>query len=177
MRGKKTDLMQAFRFHVTAFSGDIGGDPLQPKYQIDREGFETQGVAGFNNVTTPEVSIEPAEYREGIMTWTQKYPGPPTVSDITLSQGVMKRNTAFFDMVMIGIEGGHYRSDVTIYHFDRDKMERAVRAEVGDDLLRIECGECFATRAKQIGDLDATSGEVLLGEVDLAVEKFSIKYE
>jgi len=174
MRAANTDFMQNFRYHVVANNGD--GDPLQPAIQSDREGHETNGQAGFQSVTIPELSVEASEYREGISRWTEKYPGVPTVSDLTLMRGVTKRDTAFFDMVMASILGDEYRADVTIYHYQRSEMDLATSATVGDTIRRIECGECFATRAKPNGDLDSTAGDVSLAEVDIAVEKFDIKY-
>lgn len=176
MRAANTDFMQGFRYHVVANDG-TGPDPLQPDVQADRDGHGSSGQAGFQSVTIPEISVEVAEYREGIFKYTEKYPGPPTVSDLTLMRGITKRDTAFYDMVMASVEGSEYRADITIYHYQRAEMDSATSATVGDTIRRIECGECFATRAKPAGDLDSMSGDVSLGEVDIAVEKFEIKYE
>lgn len=175
MRAANTDLMQGFRYHVVADDG-TGVDPLQPAYAADREGYEGKGQAGFQSVTIPELNVEASEYREGIMKWTQKYPGPPTVSELTLIRGITKRDTAFFEMVMASIEGQQYRADVTIYHYQRSEMEAATSAETGTDLRRITCGEAFAIRAKPASDLDSMAGDVSLAEVDMAIEKFDIKY-
>jgi phage tail-like protein len=174
MRAANTDFMQNFRYHVVANDGD--GDPFQPSVQSDRDGHDTNGQAGFQSVTIPELSVEATEYREGIFKWTEKYPGPPTVSELTLMRGITKRDTTFYDMVMASVEGKKYRADVIIYHYQRSEMDLATSATVGDDIRRIECGECFAIRAKPNGDLDSTAGDVSLGEVDIAVEKFEVKY-
>ena len=176
MRAASTDLMQSFRYHVFADDGS-GVDPLQPAYDDDRTGFETKGVAGFQSITIPELSVEAAEYREGNMVWTQKYPGPPTVSDLTMMRGISRRDTAFHDMVLASVNGEQYRADLTIVHYQRTQMMDAVEAQFGKDHRRIECGECFATRAKPAGDFDSMTGDVSLAEVDVAVEKFEIKYE
>ena len=176
MRPSRTDLMQNFRYHVVADDGS-SVDPLQPVYTTDRDGFEGGGQAGFQSVTLPELSVEASEYREGLMKWTQKYPGVPTVSDVTLMRGISKRDTVFFDMVMNALEGKEYRADIIIYHYHRTEMDLANAGEVSDSIRRIECGESFATRAKPAGDLDATAGDISMAEVDLAIENFDVKYD
>ena len=55
--------------------------------------------AGFTAVTTPEYTIDAIEYKEGNMTFTHKLPGNPTVAECTMSKGVMRGYTAFFDWV------------------------------------------------------------------------------
>jgi len=176
MRAANTDVLQGFRYHVIA-EDNSGRDLLQPKYSDDRTGYEGGGQAGFQSVTLPELSIEAAEYREGNFKWAQKLPGPPTVSDVTCMRGVTKRDTAFYDMAMASVDGDEYRVMITIYHYQRAEMADALKSEGNDTHRRIECGECFATRVKTEGDLDATAGDVSLAEVDIAVEHFTPKYE
>jgi len=175
MRAANTDLMQGFRYHVTANIG--GSDPLQTTPDSDRTGYETKGHAGFQSVTIPELSVEASEYREGIYKYTQKYPGPPTVSELTLIRGITKRDTAFFDMIMASIDGQEYRADVTIWHYQRAEMGLANAVEQTNAIRRIECAEAFAIRAKPAGDLDSMAGDVSLAEVDMAIESFELKYD
>jgi phage tail-like protein len=177
MRAAATDMMQGFRYHVTASSNGGATDPLQTTPEADRDKYETKGHAGFQQVTMPELSVEASEYREGIMKWTQKYPGPPTVGEVTLSRGITKRDTAFFDMVMASIEGNEYRADVTIWHYQRTEMGMAQAAETSKTVRRLEAYDCFATMAKPSGDLEAMAGDVSLAEMTLAVEYFDVKYE
>lgn len=170
-RAAVDDLMQGFRFHVIA-SNSAGANPLE----YNRPGeFEGSGQAGFQSVTPPEITVEGAEYREGTFTWTQKYPGPPTVSDCTLIRGIAKADTAFYDWVRGSVDGKEYRCDVTIYHYQRSEMASAAQVEDGDTFRRIECKNCIPTRAKPTGDFDAMSGEVSLGEVDFAMESFTLE--
>jgi phage tail-like protein len=169
--------MQGFRYHVIAKRDDSPDDPLQGvEDAADARGGGPTTQAGFQSVTIPDLTVEVAEYREGTFKWSQKYPGPQTVSDITLMRGISKRDNAFYKMVMASIEGSEYRADVSIYHYQRSEMDLAMSADPGEDTREISCGECFATRAKPSGDFDSMSGEVSLGEVDLAIEKFEIKY-
>lgn len=177
MRAAKSDMMQGFRYHVTAISNAGGGDPFQAVPDEDRDGYDTKGQAGFQQATIPEVSVDSSEYREGIMKWTQKYPGVPTVGDVTLSRGITKRDTVFFDMVMASIEGREYRCDVTIWHYQREEMGLAQNAETPDSVRRTICYNAFGTMAKPSGDLEAMAGDVSLSEMTLAVESIEVKYK
>jgi len=168
MRAAADDLLQGFRFHVTA-SNEAGVDPL--KYTaLGTGGFPAQ--AGFTAVTVPEITTEAVEYREGIFVWTQKYPGPPTVSDCTLTRGVSKGDTVFYDWVMGAVKGERYRADITILHYQRAEMDSA--ASAGPSARDYQCKNAFGTRVKAAGDMDATSGEVSLSEVDFALEELLI---
>lgn len=169
MRAAAEDLMQGFRFHVTAQTS-VGEDPLEFTELGDTFG---QAQAGFQSVTIPEVTTEAAEYREGTSKWTQKYPGPPTVSDCTLMRGVAMVDTTFFDWVMSAVDGEEYRADVTIWHYQRAEMDQATTA--GTSTRRYICGNAFGIRAKPAGDFDSTSGEVSLAEVDFAMESLEIQ--
>ena len=174
MRAAVDDLMQGFRFHVTANDGT--GDPLQ-RGVIRGDDFEGGGQAGFQSVTLPEVSVEAVEYREGTFKWTQKYPGPPTVSECTLMRGISKSDTSFHNWVMASVDGEQYRADVTIWHYQRAEMGAANQSETGDNFRRVECSNAFAMRAKPGADFDSMSGEVSLAEVDFAMESFVVEYE
>lgn len=177
MRPASTDMMQGFRYHVKA-EYSSGENPLQRHRgegaipARSNEGIE----AGFQSVTIPELSVEIAEYREGTFKWTQKYPGVPTISDVTLMRGVTKKDSSFYKMVMASIEGKEYRADVHIYHYQRAEMEDAAAGEPGEETREILCHECFASRAKPQGDLDSMTGDVSLAEVDIAIESFEIMY-
>jgi len=175
MRAAAEDLMQSFRFHVTADNGaDTNPDPLA----FTSFGGTTFGhaQAGFQSVTIPEITTEPVEYREGIFVWTQKYPGPPTVSDCTLMRGVSRLDTTFYDWVMGAVNGEAYRSDVTIWHYQRAEMDNAAVADANSG-RNYQCKNAFGTRVKPAGDMDATSGEVSLQEVDFALEELVIVAE
>lgn len=173
MRAAADDLMQGFRFHVTAIRKE-NGDPLA----FNRgTGFEEGGgQAGFQNCTIPEVSLEPVEYREGISKWTQKYVGPPTVADCTLARGVSKRDTAFFDWIMAALNGDEYRADITIWHFHRTEMGKASDPKnIDDSTMRgYVCSNCVPTRVKPAMDFDSMAGEVSLTEIDFAIEGVDI---
>mgnify|MGYP001819444169 CR=1 FL=1 len=173
-RAAASDLMQSFRFHVTANMD--GSDPLQPGQDRPDDFGNTGDIAqaGFQSATLPELTVEPVEYREGTMMWTQKYPGPPTVSDVSLMRGAAKKDTAFYDWVLASVNGEEYRADVTIWHYHRTDMGSAAQNAENDDYKQIVCYNCFGMRAKPSGDLDSTSGEVSLLECDFSLERFEV---
>ncbi len=172
MRPAANDLLQGFRFHVTAENAD-GNNPL---YLSRGEGFDSGGEAGFQSVTLPEITTEAVEYREGTYVWTQKYPGPPTVADCTLMRGIAKEDTAFYDWAMGAVNGEQYRANVTIWHYQREEMGQANNADTSGSIRRYNCTECIPIRVKPAADLDSTSGEVSLGEVDFAMEGMTIDF-
>lgn len=178
MRAAVDDLMQGFRFHVTGVSNTPDKkDLLQPGFirgAAGGEPFEGGAQAGFQSVTLPELSVEPVEYREGTFTWTQKYPGPPTVSDCTLMRGIAKKDTAFFDWVEGAVNGKEYRMDITIWHYQRAEMGSAKKSDTSSEMRRVECKNCVPTRAKPAADFDSMSGEVSMAEVDFALESFTL---
>src|SRR4051812_40279472 len=100
-RAVDTDLYHNFRFHV-----------------VDPAGGNLDTVAGFRTASIPEISVDPAEYREGVMRFTRKYPGIPKVGECQLSKGVVKKDSDFLRWLMKCINGGaDYRSDITIQEF------------------------------------------------------------
>ena len=166
-RAESSDPLHGFRFHVT--TTDV------PEFlQSAAEEFQVGAEAGFQSVSLPERSVEVVEYREGTMTHTRKFPGVETFTNCTLMRGVTKTDTAFFDWVAAAVEGGTYRSDMTIYHWHRDGKTASQLADV-DAARKYVCHESFPSRVKIAGDLDATSSEVSMQEVDVEVEWFEVE--
>ncbi len=174
MRAAANDYLQNFRYHLRADQGGV--DPMQDT--VSREGLtDGSSEAGFQSITLPELSIEVAEYREGTDKWTKKFAGVPTVSDLSLMRGVVKQDTDFYDMVKSSVDGEEYRMDVTIMIYQRVEMGDANTATFSDDGRRIVCYNSFGIRAKPNGDLDSMTSDVSIGEMDMSVEKFEIKYK
>jgi len=131
-----------------------------------------RGEAGFNSCSLPELSAEATEYKEGNMLYTQKQPGAPTVGQVSLQRGVTKTDTKFFDWMMRTVNGGEYRTTLTIYHFHRDQKTNGV----GDlsKAKKMICHEAWPSRCKPDGDLEATSSDVSMAELDVEIEWFEI---
>lgn len=195
-RAAATDPLHAFRFHARMVPGDaspVNGIPganaddvLQPSSAgpgyIAGQGAE----AGFQSITAPELTQESAEYREGIRTYTQKFPGVPTVNDITLIRGCARFDTSFFAWILAAAEGDEYRGDLTIYHIQRPSRELSVTdSEVKMAASEIELDDtnnkryilrdAFPIRVKIAGDLDSSTSDVSLAEVDVAYERFDVE--
>lgn len=155
-RAASTDPYLNFRFHVT----DPAGGNLDP-------------VAGFTTVSLPEVSVDPAEYREGVFRWTQKYPGVPTVSEVQLMKGTFKRESDFWAWVLRVINGGvaEYRTDLMVQEFH-------IQDEFGINgrpsrIMRVR--ECWPSTVKPMADKDSTGAEVAIQELTLTVEEMDIE--
>ena len=177
-RPQATDFLASMRFHVSVVpAGDqsldlrTGGDKPQ---------------AGFSNVTTPAVSVEATEYKEGQMVYTRKYPGNPTVEEVSMQRGAARGDSSFWDWVRVVIEGsGEYRATVEIKHYHRDTALTRPVGGTNDGINKTEIDlskpartyilyEAFPIRHKVAGDLDATSSEISLMELDVAYEHFEV---
>jgi len=143
----------------------------------------TSPQAGFSTCSTPEATTEAVEYKEGHYVYTRKYPGNPTVSDISMQRGVAKVDSSFWSWLKTVIEGGEYRADVAINHYHRDTALPGLGAGKGNlqgiDLTakparQYLVKEAFPTRHKVAGDMDATASEVSIQDLDLAYEEFDV---
>lgn len=173
------DFLHSMRFHVIA--EDIGGFvPLQMPGYPD---------AGFTAVTLPELQVESVEYKEGTMIYPEKYPGNATVSsDLTFSRGVTRRDSSFWTWirgVAEGTGGGNYRATLSIKQYHRERAlprefpgvgtVNATRLDVDVPARIYHCYECFPVRHKPGADLDASTSEVSIMELDVALEHFEIE--
>ena len=72
-------------------------------------------AAGFNTCTMPEQTIGHVEYQEGIWTYRRKYPGDTTFAPITMTKGVVKNDSSFYNWVRGTSENKPYRTNILIY--------------------------------------------------------------
>jgi len=182
-RALNTDYLHSMRYHVVLNPGST----VNPLIDFAAPG---RPDAGFSNVTTPEATVEAVEYKEGTMVYTQKYPGNPTMSDITLSRGVARADSSFWQWIKIAMEGApsgsaeaEYRADVDIKHFHRETALQQTQPAVGNqEGLNVDfpartyhIKQAFPIRHKVAGDLDATASEISIMELDLAFEHFDVE--
>jgi phage tail-like protein len=176
-RAQATDPLHNFRFHVRATAVDgIGSDPLQPNGEPS-PGIGDTAEAGFQAVSTPEYTVESAEYREGLKTYTEKYPGVPTTNDLSMTRGVSRKDTAFYNWVVATIEGREYRTDLTIFHALRGGRSSPFNADADftqANAKRYIVRNAWPTRVKIAGDMDASASDVSLAEVDVVFESFDV---
>lgn len=176
-RAQATDFLHSMRFHVDAIG--VGG--------VTRLIVPGRPQAGFSAVTTPEVSVEAVEYREGNTIYTKKFPGLATMSDITMSRGVTRGDSAFWEWMRVVLEGGgEYRADLEIKHFHRDTSLTRTQPATGDqpNLTNINTDtpgriyhvrEATPIRHKVAADFDATASEISIMELDLAYEALEVE--
>jgi phage tail-like protein len=144
-----------YRFHVV---DPIGGN-LDP-------------VAGFTSVSTPDITVDVADYREGLFRWTQKFPGIQSVGEVQLSKGTVRRDTDFFNWLLKVINGAEtYRTDIAIYEYHITDTFGLT----GGASRILNCRECFPSMTKPMADKDATGSEVALQELTLTVEEISVE--
>lgn len=174
-----TDFLHSMRFHVSIMGANNAG------YLLGGARAVGTGVAGFTACTTPELSSEAVEYKEGQFIYPRKFPGNPSVSDITLSRGVARQDSSFWLWMQASVEGGAlansgtYREDIQIDHYHRDKAFTGgpniqVWDTNADPGRRYQCFESFPIRHKSASDLDATASEISIMELDIALEYFLI---
>jgi phage tail-like protein len=123
-------------------------------------------IAGaFSAISIPDISIEPAEYRDGTMVYTRKQPGIVTVDNATLSRGVVKNDTQFKQWLDKCIDGDvDYRIDFTVQHIHRDKTTRNYKFL-----------EAFANRVKLSSDLDASDSGIGVSEIEVVAEEIQVE--
>ncbi len=176
-----SDFLQAFRFHVQA-----SGTPLGDKF-LTAANIQSGNVqAGFSAVNTPSGTIDAAEYREGQYIYTRKYPGIPTMDDVTLSRGVVLTDTEFFFWYRTCVEGvGEYRADLIINHYHRTAVGVTGRPTgiVGEpEGLNLDSSDhktyvlfnAFPIGHKTSSDLDGTASEVAISDLTVSYERFDV---
>lgn len=165
-RPQESDFLQNFRFHARVTDG--------PDFlAFDPGAVGVDGEAGFQSITIPEESYESSEYRKGIYKYTKKYPGIPTFSDCSMMRGIVATDTTFHDWAVATRGGAEYRADVLIEHHHRQDAPADIGESIAAPAARAYLlHESFCIRAKPGSDLDATSGEVSVAEVDISLEWF-----
>lgn len=183
-RSQNQDFLQGFRFHV-----EMLGDNTN-YFTLDGDSSERPGGrAGFQSCTLPEVSAEATEYREGTFKYTRKFSGVATVTDLSLMRGVALNDSALFSWMMDAVGGGEHRRDIVVNQYTRSAIfspsganEALSDPNEGDYIGAADaaqsrsynCFECIPTRCKPGADLDSTSSEVSIQEIDIALEYFTI---
>ena len=172
-RPQSTDFLHSMRFHVTT----------DADFLTTAAGGVTNTPAGFMSCTTPEATTEAVEYREGLYNYAKKFPGTTTVSDCSLQKGATKGDSTFWYWLSTVIHGGgEYRVTMTIQHFDRTalKANSAKRESVEKINMTVEPARAyvlynaFPTRHKVAADLDASTSDVSIMELDVAYEYFDV---
>lgn len=176
-RAMASDPLMAFRFHVDATG--ING--------VQKLSTPGRPQAGFSTCTVPSPTAAVAVYKEGNMVYERKFPGAPQYQAITLSRGVIRGESIFWDWMLQVMEGsGEYRADVRIMHFHRDSSllgVEPIRPQGTPNFTQLnfdnpartyQLFEAFPTAHKISSDLGATTNEISMAELTLDFEHVSI---
>lgn len=148
-----SDFLQNFRFFL-----------VEQQPPTDRADKFLKVAAAFSTISTPEVTTDIVEYRDGMSVLTKKQPTWPTFSPISLMRGVVRGDSEFFNWMDSAVGGTPYRSDLEIQHFHR------VGWFVNQPARKYSLLEAMPERVKVSSDLDALSGDISLAEMDIAFE-------
>lgn len=148
-----SDFLQNFRFFA-----------VERQPPPDRVGRFLEVAAAFATISTPEVSTEAVEYRDGMSVLTKKQPTWPTFTDILFTRGVVRGDSEFFNWMDAAVGGVPYRADLEIHHFHR------VGWFINQPARKYVLLESMPTRVKVSADLDALSGDISIAELDVAYE-------
>lgn len=178
-RSLSTDFLHNMRFHVTVVDTVVGNNPNS--FLI---GGANNQPAGFVSCSAPSMTADAVEYREGSYIYARKYPGFPAVGNVSMSRGVVKGDSSFLVWMFHTISGpGEYRADLDVKHFHRDGLYAgggAAITEVSniqdkDPARTYQLKQCFPTSHKVAGDLEASSADVSVMELEVALEYFTVK--
>ena len=182
-RAQNTDYLHSMRFYVdlTPADGAKNTDPLNTEAKIH---------TGFMNCSTPDLNVEPVEYREGHWIYARKQPGVVNMGgDISLSRGVTRGDSTFWHWVRNVIEGDdQYRADLSINHYHRDNTlvgpwdkKGSVQIDNNTQLQNLgkpartyHVRDAFPIYHKVAGDLDANSGEISIMDLTVTYERFEV---
>ncbi len=153
-----SDFLQNFRFFA-----------VEQEPPADRADRFLAVAAAFASITTPEVTTDIVEYRDGMSVLTKKQPTWPNFTPISLMRGVVRGDSEFFNWMDSAMGGVPYRADLEIQHFHR------VGWFVNQPARKYILLEAMPERVKVATDLDALSGDISLSELDLSFEGFDLE--
>lgn len=187
MRSRLLDYLQAFRFHlfdVPKLSGGAG-----------RVGFSLAdsvftAVAGFTNVTHPEMTLETETIKEGTFQFDRFFSKRAAVGPMVLARGSRFNDSEFWAWAAGQVLGVMPRRDLILVQFTsarvgsaRSGVGRAINAisdasaeQVRTDFLLRVPGKvwylfnCLPTRYKSGGDLDSRSSDISIQELEIQPE-------
>lgn len=175
-RSEASNPLRSFRFQ-----GRILDDP-ENGYQGTLNSPGINAEAGFASITGGEISTDTATYREGIDIWTKKYAGPPTVSSITMTRGMVLRETDMWEWCLAMVEGRPHKADLQVCLLPNNAWARSSAAPRINTASTLPAGwlaasrvityyDCHPSRFK-IPDMDANTSDVAVQEIEVEPERF-----
>ena len=142
-----------------AMARTVEQDPLQAfMFKVQISGLPT-GV-GFQKVGGLSREVEVVEYLENMYDHVHKLPGRESVGEVTLERGMYADNYSqkLYEKVF---KNNNVRSTVTITVLNR----------FGSVKRTFQCAECWFSKY-EVGDLDATSDDVIIETLTMQFEYF-----
>ena len=141
-------------------------DPIRNnRFQVDI-GDDT---IGFREVTIPEMTAEPIEYREGNekSSTVRKIPGLEKYGNINLKRGITDSTALYdwYDEAILKNNKESMRRNITIEYLD-EKGETAIKTW--------NCINCWPTKYKA-ADINATANEIAIEELELVTEGITLQ--
>lgn len=137
---------------------------------------------GFQNAVTPTLTQDEGEYKTGLEKFANKFgTGNSTLDNLTMEQLVVSTQPYFAKLMMRALEGGSTRMDLIVVHFDIGLFRGTANINNPSEalekyaMLYVYKG-CIPTSVKVDGDLDATGGDIAVGELEFAVSDLDIYY-
>ncbi len=185
-----TDHLQNYQFHLVDISPSLTVPPF----------VFMNPLAGFSSISAPELTIETDEMNEGNHFFKRHIITGGSVNSITLQRGASMQDADFWRWIVATLKGdetslfpntlgGQRRNMLLIQYSGYSTLGLTGTA---DELKAIEAiakgflpntssvtripgrawmlFECFPTRYKVASDFDATSSDVSIMELDLAID-------
>jgi phage tail-like protein len=177
-RSIATDFLRNSKFRVSIISPlGVGGVPT-----------ETLGIneGGFATCTMPQMTIEQATYKSGLDTYTKKYPGNPSVNDISMTRGAVRLASALHKWILASNQGKEYRCDVRIEQYHLDELDTNLAtapgaiADPGFDAASKPARRsyvlynAFCFDHKPSSDQDSNSSDISMEEIQVCFESYDV---
>lgn len=178
-RSRLTDFLNVSKFHVLDVSFEV------PPVLIP--------IYGFRSVSLPSLNLELREIQQGNYEFPNKVMKGAKVSNMVLEQGVSLFNSDFYNWTKNAITGDAAPRNLVVVQFTNinpkplvtKKSNALVQAAAGAllggfpyaDGTRLPgrawlCRECRPVRYTPGSDFDASSGEISIAKLELAMMEF-----
>lgn len=137
-------------------------DPFMgSNFRLEISGIQ---VAGFSEVTIPDLTISEVNYREGTDGETRKLSGMPETGTVTLKRGITDSTELYDWFKDIAALGANLvlRKSISIILVD----------PAGNEKVRWNCEKAWPSKY-ETGSLDAKSAEVLIETLEIQTEGMS----
>lgn len=154
----KNILKEVITTKAYAMARTIEQDPLQSF--MFRVTIDSDSTLGFQKVSGLSREVEVIEYMEGMYDRSHKLAGRESVSEVTLERGMYAdgKLQSYYEALFKDTNARH---EIIIEILDRTKAVRR----------KFQLSDCWFSKF-EIGDLDATSSDVIIETLTVQFEQF-----